>query len=68
MAKMNIATLKSAIKTYVDATKQAGVWKATTDNIYGLLDKVGKVITIDGVYQDKLPELDGDELPLGKTL
>lgn len=68
MAKMTIATLKDAIKTYVDATKQAGTWKATTDNLYGLIDKVGKIVTIDGVYQDKLPELDGDELPLGKTI
>lgn len=68
MAKMTIATLKEGIKAYVDATKQAGAWKATTDNLYGLIDKVGKIVTIDGVYQDKLPELDGDELPLGKTI
>ena len=68
MAKMTIETLKSAIKTYVDATKQAGAWKATTDNLYGLIDKVGKIVTIEGMYQDKLPELDGDELPLGKTI
>lgn len=68
MAKMTIAGLKSFVETYVAAAKQAGSWVASTDNFLGLLDKVGKQITIDGTFQDKLPELSGDELPLGKTI
>lgn len=68
MAKMTIAGLKSAMATYVAAAKQAGTWSATTNNVTGMLDKIGKQVTIVGNFQDKLPELDGDDLPLGKTI
>ena len=68
MAKMTISGLQSAMASYVAAAKQAGSWSATTNNFVGLLDKVGKQVTIDGGFYDKLPELDGDELPLGKTI
>lgn len=65
---MTIAQLQAKAKTYVDAAKQAGAWKGTTDNLYGLIDKIGKQVMIDGQFADKLPELDGEELPLGKTI
>ena len=68
MAKMTISGLQTAMKTYVDASKQAGTWTASTNNFAGMLDKIGKIVTIDGSYQDKLPELEGEELPLGKTI
>lgn len=68
MAKMTISGLQSAMASYVAAAKQAGSWSASTGNFVGLLDKVGKQITIDGGFYDKLPELDGEELPLGKTI
>ena len=68
MAKMTIEGLKTFVKTYVDSTKQAGAWVSTTDNLLKLQDKIGKQITLDGSFQDKLPELSGDELPLGKTI
>lgn len=68
MAKMTVAGLQSFVKTYVAAAKQAGAWNATTDNFLGLIDKIGKQITIDGRFNDSLPELNGDELPLGKTI
>lgn len=68
MAKMTISGLKSAMKTYVDASKQAGTWTDSTNNFAGMLDKIGKIVTIDGSYQDKLPELEGESLPLGKTI
>ncbi len=67
MAKMTIEGLKTFVKTYVDSTKQAGAWVSSTDNLLKLQDKIGKQITLDGSFQDKLPELSGDELPLGKT-
>ena len=66
--KMTIAQLQAKAKTYVDAAKQAGAWKGSTDNLYGLIDKIGKQVMIDGQFVDKLPELDGEELPLGKTI
>ena len=68
MAKMTIEGLETFVKTYVAAGKQAGAWVSTTDNLLKLQDKIGKQITLDGSFQDKLPELSGDELPLGKTI
>ena len=68
MAKMTINGLVALAKSYVAAAKQAGTWNATTDNLYTAVDKIGKMIMLDGQFIDKLPELDGDELPLGKTI
>lgn len=65
---MTISGLQSAMASYVAAAKQAGAWSTSTGNFVGLLDKIGKQVTIDGGFYDKLPELDGDELPLGKTI
>ena len=65
---MTITDLNTFVSSQVTAAKQAGAWSASTGNILGLLDKVGKQITIDGDFQDKLPEFDGDELPFGKTI
>ena len=68
MAKMKLSDLVTFVATYVDAAKQAGVWSGSTDNLFGLQDKIGKQITIDGNFQDKLPELEGEDLPFGKTI
>lgn len=65
---MTIEGLETFVKTYVAAGKQAGAWVSSTDNLLKLQDKIGKQITLDGSFQDKLPELSGDELPLGKTI
>ena len=68
MAKMTISELQTLTKSYVAAAKQAGAWQSTTNNIYGAVDKIGKMVRLDGGFVDKLPELDGEELPLGKTV
>lgn len=68
MAKMTISDLQSFVSSYVDKANQGASWSASQANFAGLLDKIGKMITIDGLFNDKLPELDGDELPLGKTI
>lgn len=68
MAKLTLAGLQTFVGTYVAAAKQAAVWTGTTDNLFGLLDKVGLQITLDGTFNDTLPELDGNDLPLGKTV
>lgn len=65
---MTINGLVALAKSYVAAAKQAGAWNATTDNLYTAVDKIGKMVMLDGQFIDKLPELDGDELPLGKTI
>lgn len=68
MAKMTISDLQSAMATYVASAKQAGAWTKSNDNLIKAIDKIGKTIQINGVYTDKLGELEGDELPLGKTI
>ena len=68
MSKMTQAALKAAMATYVAAGKQAGVWTDSQANLIKAIDKIGKTIQINGDYNDKLPELDGDNLPLGKTI
>lgn len=68
MAKMTVSGLKTLAQTYVAAAKQAGEWSASTNNMYGAIDKIGKMVMLDGQFIDKLPELDGEELPLGKTI
>ena len=68
MAKMTIAGLQTAMKNYVATAKQAGVWSDSNANMIGLVDKIGKTVQINGNYEDKLPELSGDNLPLGKTI
>lgn len=66
--KMTLKEIEAAVASYVAAANQAGTWSATTNNLAGLLDKIAKTVTIDGLFEDKLPELDGEELPLGKTI
>lgn len=68
MSKLSISELKAFTKTYVDAAKQAGAWNATTQNFVGLLDKIGKIVSINQNYEDKLPELDSEDLNLGRTI
>lgn len=68
MAKISESALKTAVAAYVDADKQANsTFTPTYDNVAGLLDKIGKSFTIDGLYQDQLPELEGEFLAAGKT-
>ena len=68
MAKLTSAQLKTAMQTYVAAAKQAGAWTASTDNFVGLLDKIGKTVQLSGLYNDQLPELSGEDLPLAQTI
>lgn len=68
MAKMTMAGLQTAMKNYVVAAKQAGAWSDSTANMIGLVDRIGKTVQINGNYEDKLLELSGDNLPLGKTI
>lgn len=67
--KMSIENLKSAVATYVDSNKiSVSTFAETHANFVGLLDKIGKIFTIDSSIYDKLPELDGEDLNLGKAV
>lgn len=66
---VTIEQLADIITNYLKANKICqGSFTASKDNVLGLLDKIGKTITIDGVFEDELQVLDGDNLPLGKTI
>lgn len=68
MSKLTIAQLQSFVAGYVVSGSQGRTYSPTTDNFVAMVDKIGSQVTMDGDFQDKLPELDGNELPLGKTI
>ena len=66
--RMSLEKLREFATAYVDAQKQAGAWTESRDNLYKALDKIGLMITLNGRYEDKLPELDSNDLPFGKDI
>lgn len=61
--------LETLIASYVARNKIANTtFNATKNNIVGLVDKIGKIVTLDTGFFDKLPEMNGEDLPLGKTV
>lgn len=68
MPRLSKKGLEAVIKTYVLAQLTSGEFVVTRENIAGMVDKIGKQLTLKGIFTDKLPELDGEELPLGKTI
>ena len=66
--RVTLKEMEAIVAEYVRAELQAGTFIASKDNLAGLTDKIAKTLTIDGIYTDKLPELDGEELPYGKTI
>ena len=66
--KMTLKDLQGKMTEYVVAAKQAGAWVESRNNFTGMLDKVGKQITLVGGFYDRLEALNGDDLPLGKTI
>lgn len=65
---MTLAQIKQAVSAYIDETKVLGSWVESKNNLAELIDKIAKTVTIDGLFADKLPQFDGEELPLGKTI
>ena len=70
MAKLSYAELKSFVAGILtDAKVSNPSFVASRDNTAGLLDKIGKIITLDTSYQiDKLNAFDGEYLSFGKTI
>lgn len=70
MAKLSYSQLKALVASVVTTAKLSNAsFVETRDNIVGLLDKVGKITTIDTVYTlDKLSMFDGEYLSFGKTI
>lgn len=69
MTKLSLVELQELISTYVSAGKIAVTdLFVTKNNIVGLADKIGKIVTIDSNFKDKLAVFDGEDLSFGKTV
>ena len=68
--KLSIEELKTYVGNVVTAAKLSNfTFNQTRDNIVELLDKIGKVFTVDAcVVADKLAKFDGEYLSYGKTI
>lgn len=70
MAKLSLQELKSYVNGVVTVAKLSNSsFSVTRDNIVGLVDKIGKIVTLDTAYAiDKLADFDGEYLSFGKTI
>ena len=70
MAKLSLPELKSFVSSIVTAAKISNdTFSVTRDNVVGLVDKIGKIVTLDTAYSiDKLAAFDGEYLSFGKTI
>ena len=70
MAKLSYTELKSLVSSLVTKAKISNPsFVATRDNVVGLLDKIGAIITLDTDYQqDKLYMFDGFFMSFGKSI
>ena len=68
--KLSLEELKTILASVVTSSKVSlSSFNATRDNVVGLLDKVGKIYTLDSVFSiDKLARFDGEYLSFGKTI
>ena len=67
--KLSLKQLREVVSRYIDRNKIAiDTFNATKDNVVGLLDKIGRTISLDGEFDSKLKFMDGDNLELGKTI
>ena len=68
--KLSIEELKTILASVVTASKVSlDSFNVTRDNVVGLLDKIGKIYTLDTVFSiDKLSRFDGEYLSYGKTI
>lgn len=67
--KLTLTQLREVVSTYVDRNKiSLDTFNATANNVVGLLDKIGRIISLDGEFNSKLDFMDGENLELGKTI
>ena len=67
--KFSIEGIEAIAHSYLVSNKIANTsFSDTYNNIVGLLDKIGLIKYIDTDFQDKLVELNGENLPYGKTI
>lgn len=70
MAKLSLAELSVMLNSVITKAKISNPsFVETRNNVVGLLDKIGKIFTLDTDYQiDKLNMFDGEYLSFGKSI
>lgn len=69
MATLTKDALETAVKTFVDASKQLNnTFTATVDDFTKTVCKIGEMKTLYIPQVDKLPELNGNNLPFGEII
>jgi len=68
MAKLTLDELQTVAKATVNADLQAGEWTGSTNEFNGLVEKISKIVSIEGAYEAILKWLDGEELPYGASI
>lgn len=67
--QLTITQLKEFINSYVASNKISNPsYSLTRDNTAGLIDKIAKVVHLDGEFIDKLAMFNGEEFPLAKDI
>lgn len=60
---------KTATDTVLEAKQRQSDFTPTTDNIIGLIDRIGKTVRLDGDQNiDLLPEISGEKMSFGRTI
>lgn len=69
MAKLSLAEVSSLSAAYILQAKVANpTYTPSYSDWTGALDKIAKIYNIIDEFEDNLPELEGEMLPLGKTI
>lgn len=67
--KLSFPQLKAIVSAYITENKiSVDSFEVTRDNTALLLDKIGKILTLDTSFIDKLAVFEGEELSYGKTI
>ena len=67
--RTNLEELKAIVASYVNEQYQANpTYTPSNDNLAGLVNKIAATFQIDGLFQDKLPEMDGFDVTYGRTI
>lgn len=67
--QVTLEQLEQIVSEWIDRDNLAtNDFHVTRDNVVGLVDKVGKIFTLDTSFIDKLAELDADKLTYGKSI
>lgn len=66
---ITLTDLSTFVGSYVTAAKSGSTtYSATTEEVTGLVDKIGSQFTIKGSFEDHLEFMNGNDLPLGRTV